>query len=145
MRDAPANVVHVAATAVIHRIFRSGASMLDQPLEQVHARILLFDQSMAEHVRQRQRAKRADRVDEQRMRAVERADEAAARNARPPARLHGTADFQRQLVEVLFPVARVDPPLAREAPQVAVRADVVEAVIVDARVGEVRGHPFERQ
>ena len=99
---------------------------------------------MAEEVRERERAKRTEGVDEQRVRAVERMDEAAARNRRPAPRLHRAADLQRQLVEPDFPVGRVDATFTRQSPQRTVGADVVEAVIVNARVREVRRHPRER-
>ena len=51
---------------------------------------------------------------------------------------------ERQRVVALFPLARVEPSLAGEAPERAVGADVVEAVIVDADVREVRRHAVER-
>src|SRR5438093_12142507 len=78
------------------------------------------------------------------MRAVERVDEAARRQLRPPPRLHGAAGFQRKLVKATLPLARVDATLANQPPQIAVRADVVEAVIVDAHVREMRRHPLDR-
>ena len=71
-------------------------------------------------------------------------DEAAARQLRPATRLHGPADLQRQLVEAPLPGARLDSALASEPPEIAVGADVVEAVIVDADVGQVRRHAFDR-
>src|SRR5258706_6921869 len=77
------------------------------------------------------------------MRAVERVDEAAVRQRRPPARLHGAADLQRELVEAPLPLADLDARLAGEAPEVAVRAHVVEAVIVHADVREMRRHPLD--
>src|SRR4051812_7521289 len=74
------------------------------------------------------------------MRTVEGMDESAIRHRRPPVRLYGAAHLQRQLVEAEFPLARLEPLLAPEAPQVAVGADVVEAVVVHAHVGEVPRH-----
>src|SRR5262249_46971960 len=74
----------------------------------------------------------------------ERVDEAAIGQPRPAPRLDGAARSQRELVEAALPGARVDAPLAREPPQRAVRADVVEAVIVDARVRDMRRHALDR-
>ena len=118
--------------------------VLHQPLEQADLLVLLLHQRLTETVGQRQRAQRSDRVDEQRVRAVERVDEAAGRQPRPAPRLDGAADFQRELVEAPLPVARLDAPLARQPPEIAVGADVVEAVVVDADVGEVRRHALDR-
>ncbi len=58
--------------------------------------------------------------------------------------LHGAAHGERQRVEPLFPLARLEPSFAGEAPQRAVGADVVEPVIVDADVRQVRRHAVER-
>jgi hypothetical protein len=46
------------------------ARVLDEPFEQADAGVLLFHQPLSERVAQRQRAQRAHRVDEQRVRAV---------------------------------------------------------------------------
>ncbi len=70
-------------------------------------------------------------------------DETAGRQLRPSARLHRTAHLQRELVEPALPVFSLDASLADETPQVAVRADVVEAVIVNADVGQVRRHAID--
>jgi hypothetical protein len=75
----------------------------------------------------------------------ERVDEAAAGPERRPApRLDRAAHLQGELVEPDLPLRRLEALLAREAPQVAVGADVVEAVVVHAHVGEVRRHPRQR-
>jgi hypothetical protein len=118
--------------------------VLAQPHQQVHRRVLLLEQLLSQQVGQRQRAKRPDGVHEQRMGAVERVDEPAIGQRRPAAGLHGSAHFQRELVEVHFPRVRLDPILARKTPQISVGADVVEAVIVDACMRQVRRHPLDR-
>src|SRR5687767_128391 len=71
-------------------------------------------------------------------------DEATARNARPATRLHGAADFERELAIMDPPAIGFDALFARQAPQVAVRADVVEAMIVHAHMREVWRHPRQR-
>jgi hypothetical protein len=78
------------------------------------------------------------------MRAVERVNESAVRQARPAGGLHRATHLQRELVRTLFPLGRDDAALAREPPEGSVRADVVEAVIVDADMREVRRHALDR-
>ena len=95
-------------------------------------------------MRERERAQRADGVDEQRMRTVEGMDEPAVLHWRPATRLHRAADLQRQLVEADFPIVGVDLAFARQPPERAVGADVVEAVIVDAHVRQMRRHAGDR-
>ena len=50
------------------------------------------------------------------------------------------AHLERELVEVPLPRLVGDAALVHQPPQVAVGADVVEAVVVDADVRQVRGH-----
>ena len=124
MRHAAANVVAVPAAAVVDGELRRGARMLHEPVQQADRCVLLFDETMAEEVREGERTERSDRVDEQRVRAVEGVDEAAAvGQARPPARLHRPADPERQRVEAFLPLARFEALLVREPPQVAGPAD----------------------
>ena len=99
---------------------------------------------MAQLVRDRQRPQRTDRIDEQRVRPVEGIDVTAARDLGPPPGLDRAAELQRQFVEVAFPGVFRDPAFAHQPQQVAVGADVVEAVIVDAHVAHVRGHLLDR-
>ena len=113
-------------------------------VEQADLRVLLLAQAMAQAMPEGQRPQGANRVDEQRVRAVEGVYEPAIRQTRPAPGLHGAADLQRQLVEVPLPVAGLEPSLARQTPEVAVGADVVEAVVVHADVRKVRRHPLER-
>src|SRR4029453_8025766 len=98
---------------------------------------------MSEQVREGQRAQRSDRVDEEGVCAVERVDETTTDDRRPSPRLHSTADLQRQLIEANLPVRRVEAALARQPPQTSIRADIVEAMVVDADVREVRSHAFD--
>ena len=98
---------------------------------------------MPQHVGDGQRAQRADGVHEERVGAVERVDVAAIGQPGPPFRLHRAADLQGELVEAQLPGRRVDPALARQPPQPAVGADVVEPVVVHADVRQVRRHPLD--
>ena len=86
-------------------------------------------------------AQRAHGVGEERVRAVERVDEAAAvGGARPAPGLHRPARLERQLAEVPLAALGLVAPLEREAPQRAPGAHVVEAVVVHPHVGHVGGH-----
>ena len=91
-----------------------------------------------------QRPQRADRIDEQRVRPVEGVDIPAAGDVRPAPRLDRAAELQGQFVEVPLPCVFLDPPLVHQPQQVAVRADVVEAVVVNADVAHVRRHLPDR-
>ncbi len=142
VRDAASDVESIAPAAEVDVEGGGRPRVLHQPLEQVDLRVLFLHQRLTEHEAERQRAQRAERVDEQRMRAVERVDETAVGQLRPAAGLDSAAHFQRELVEPQFPVACGHASFARQPPQVAVGADVVEPVVVHAHVGEVRGHSF---
>src|SRR5207247_10338686 len=132
VRDTAPHIESIAATSEIDIEGGRRARVLHEPFEQAHALVLFLHQPLAEHEAERQRAQRADRVDEQRMSAVERVDEAAVGQRRPAAGLHRAADFQRELVEAPLPVTCGRTSLTRQSPQVAVRADVVEPVVVHA-------------
>ena len=76
---------------------------------------------------------------------LKRVDVAAAiGGARPARRLHRAGHFQRHLVEAALPGVFRDASLGHQAEQVAVGADVVEAVIVNADVADVRRHHVDR-
>jgi hypothetical protein len=117
--------------------------MLQHTRQQVDLRVLLLDKTVTEEVCERECAERSHRVNEQRVRAVERMDVAAAGNRRPPPRLHRAAHLERELVEADFPFARIGTLFTRHAPERAVGAHVVEPVIVHAHVREVRRHAGE--
>ena len=68
----------------------------------------------------------------------------AVRQRGPAPRLDRAADLERELVEPHFPGRRVEPSLLREPREPAVRADIVEAVIVNADVRQVRRHAVHR-
>ena len=83
VRGAAAHVVSVAAFAVIDGKLRRGGGVRLEPVQQRNAPVVLPHQDVAQLVRQGQRAQRADGIDEQRMRAVEGINEAAAVLAAP--------------------------------------------------------------
>ena len=53
-------------------------------------------------------------------------------------------EFERQLVKIIFPLVERDFPLAHQAPEIAIRGNVVKAVIVDPGVRNMRRHEGER-
>ena len=141
VRHPAADIVGVAALAVIDGVPGRRARVLREPVEQRDFAIALAHQRVAQQVRDRQRAQGADGIDKQRVRPVEGVDVAAAIGGRRPAGgLHGAGAFQRQLVVAAFPGILEDAAFGHEAEQVPVGADVVEAVVVNAGVGEVRRH-----
>src|SRR5688572_7516565 len=71
-------------------------------------------------------------------------DESAVWQTRPARRLDGPAHLQCELVEPRLPLRRVESSFTRQSPQAAVRTDVVEPVIVDAGVRQVRRHSIQR-
>ncbi len=62
----------------------------------------------------------------------------------PSRGLDGAGDFECEFVEVLFPGVVWDFIFEEETAERTVGGDIVEAVIVDAGVGEVGGHTVER-
>ena len=70
---------------------------------------------MPKLMRHRQHPQRTNRVDEQRVRTVERVDVTAARNRRPARRLHRARDLERQLVKLHLTWVGVDLPLPHKA------------------------------
>ena len=133
------HVVRVAALPVEDVVPGGVGRVLDQAPQQADPLVVLAHQGVPELVGDGQRPARPDRVDEQRLGPVEGVDVArTVGRGPPPGRLHGAADLQGQLVEV--DLTGVDAPLTDEPAQVAVRADVVEAVVVHPDVADVARH-----
>src|SRR5262249_49523663 len=106
MSGAATNVVSIPSRAIINGIARRIDSMLGQSLEQRNLLILLSHQDVAEPMRNSQRAARSDRIHEQRMRSIERMDEASpVCQLCPASRLDGATDFQCQFIKILFLLA----------------------------------------
>src|SRR5690606_15789605 len=100
---------------------------------------------MPELVGNGERAQRPDGVRKERVWAVEGVDVPFPRGQLGPAMsLHRSGGFQRHLVEGELPRIARYAALQHEAAEVSVGADVVEAVIVDAKMGDVRRHPLQR-
>src|SRR5690606_15571577 len=104
VRDAAAPIVSVAAFAVIDAVARGGLCMLQQAIKQRDAGVVLSHQRVAEAMGDGEGAQGADGVDEERMRAVERMDEAAAiADGRPARGLDGARELERERVVVALP------------------------------------------
>jgi hypothetical protein len=89
---------------------------------------------------------RPDRVRKERVRPVEGVDVAeAVEGIRPARRLNGPGHLQRQSIELRLPPVLLDAPLSHHPEKVAVGADVIEAVVVYADVGEVVCHVVHRR
>src|SRR5688572_15090606 len=90
------------------------------------------------------RAKRADGVGKERVRAVEREDKALIVSQVGPSRgLNSTAYFQRQFAEMLLPGIYGDPAFIHQATQISVGTDVVESMVVDPNMADMGGHVLE--
>ena len=93
---------------------------------------------------ERQHTQRADGVRKKGLRPVEGIDVAAAVvGAGPAARLHGAGNLGRQFVKVPFPRVLANASLVHQAQEISVGADVVEAVIVYADMGDVCRHHLD--
>src|SRR5207249_2008667 len=96
-------------------------------------------------MRHAERAEGADGIGKQRMRAIKRIDVPVPfGQARPAHRLHRPAHLEGEPVELRFECRGADLPFARKPRQIAVSADVIEPVIVDADVRNMRGHDSDR-
>ena len=141
VRHAAGLVPGVAAAAPVDGEARGRARVLQQPLEQRGGTVALLEQRLAQPVRQRERAQRAHGVGEERVRAVEGVDVApAVLRASPAPRLHRAARLERQLAELALASLGLVAALEHQPSQRAPGADVVEAVVVDAHVRDVRRH-----
>jgi hypothetical protein len=61
----------------------------------------------------------------------------------PSGGLNGTAYFQRQLAEMFLPRIYSDPAFIHQPAQISVGADVVESMVVNTEVADMRGHVVE--
>jgi hypothetical protein len=145
VRGASAQVVGIAAFSIIDRKARRGFSVLEETAQQRNWPVHFAHEFVAQLMAQRQRAQGTDRVGEERVRSVERIDVTLVRLQFRPARgLDRSGRLEGQFVKILFPGVERNLTGAHQAQQIAVGADVVESVVVDADVGDVRGHPINR-
>lgn len=94
-------------------------------------------------VRQGQNAQRSDGIGEKGVWPVERIDVSfTIAEVRPARRLHRTAHFHGEIIERELPRILRDPPLQHQVPQVPIRADIIEAMIVHPDMADVCRHVF---
>ena len=75
---------------------------------------------------------------------IERVNVAAVLDFGPAARLYGAGAFQGQFVEIPLPLIGWEAALIQQAEQITVGRDVVEAMVVDAEMADVRRHFCDR-
>lgn len=144
MDDTAWNIVGVATFAVVDIVTGGGFGVLEGAMEEIDFSIVFSHEPMSENVGKAEGAKRADGIGEERLGAVERADVAELGGELGPAGgLDGAAGFEGEIVEVGFPIVGGEATFAEESAQIAVGADIVEAVIVNPDVGDVDGHSAE--
>jgi len=145
MRGAATDVVAVASFAVPHDILRGGFSVLDQAPEQADLLIIFALEHVPELMRDAKNAQGTHSIDEQRMRPVKGINVAAALGGSGPARSLGAgAGLDGEIVEMHFPGIVGDALFAHQAAQVAIGREIMEAVIMHADMGDVRGHIGDR-
>lgn len=141
---ASAEVVGVAAFAVIDAVVGGGGGVFDEAVEQGDAAIVFGGEDMTEAMGDGEGAEGADGVDEEGMGTIEGVDVAAAAvDGGPAGGLDGAAGLECELVEVFFPGVGGDAAFGEEAEEIAVGGDVVEAMVMDAGVGDVGGHELK--
>ena len=153
--DAAAHVVGVAGLAEEDVIARGGGGVLEGAVEEVDGFVALAHEHVAELVGDDEGAHGANGVGKKRLRAVEGVDVAGGHEAggaldgRPRLALvggsvagclNGAGDLEGELAVVNLVLAAGGGAFEDEAAEIAVGGDVVEAVIVHADVGDVRGH-----
>ncbi len=97
------HIVVVAAFAVVDVEGRRCLGVRQKPAEEIDPLVLLANQDVAKKMRQATDAQSAHRINKQRVAAVEGVDIAAVGKRSPARGLHGSADFQSELVEVELP------------------------------------------
>ncbi|MDB6027473.1 MAG: hypothetical protein JWM68_3696 [Verrucomicrobiales bacterium] len=139
--DPSAFVVNVAAFAEVNVVTRGGFGMLQEAFEQIDLRVALAHEAVAELMADGEGAQGTDGVAEEGVRSVEGINVAElGRDLGPTGGLDGAGEFEGEFVEVLFPIVLGREAFVEEAQEIAVGADVIEAVVMHADVADVRGH-----
>lgn len=141
MDDTAGKIINVASLAIVDVITSRRLGMLDDASEERRGLVVLTHQAVTKGVAHCKRTKRTHGVGEQRVRSVERIDVAEFRCELCPAGgLDCTACLQREVVEVTLPLIGGETTLLKEAAEIAVCADIVETMVMDTDVGDVRRH-----
>ena len=105
----------IAAPAIVDRVLARRQAVLHRPLEQANLSIVFSPQGMAQTVTQHQGPTGSDGIDEERVRSIERVDEAPLGDCRPTVGLHGAREFERQFIKRLLPRIERDSSLLHQA------------------------------
>ena len=137
---ASAFVVGIASLAVENRILRRGVDVLQRAIEQAHGFVTLGHQDMPELVRFHENAAGANGVNEEGVRAVEAVNESPTLTLGPTGGLNGAAGLDGEFVEILLPFVFGETALEHQAAEVSIGRKVVETMVVDTDVRDMRGH-----
>jgi hypothetical protein len=141
---ASAHVVAVAAFAIEDGVASGGFGVLKQAGKEGDGAVHFAHELVAELMGDGEGAEGANGVGEEGVRSVEGVDVAELGGEGGPAGgLDGAAGLEGEFVEIFFPGIEGDKAGGHETQEVAVGADVVEAVVVDADVGDVGGHEVD--
>ena len=86
VRRSSPNIEAIAAGTEVHVVSCGSARVIDEPVQQADIRVLVLYEQMTEPMSDREHAQRSDRIDKERVRAVEGVDETSVREPRPPPR-----------------------------------------------------------
>src|SRR5665213_670223 len=146
----PRHIVNVAPFAVVNIVLSRRQAMLQPAMKQVDLSIILPGQFMSKHPRDNQRSNRTNRVGKKRVRPVERMNKPRiatigmglpiGNNRRPPRRLHSATGLERHLVKSHFPRVMRNALFPHQTAKIAIGADIVETVIVNADMAYMPGH-----
>jgi hypothetical protein len=137
-------IIGVAPFAVVDVMAGCVPGMFDEAAKQRDRFVLFGHERMAEAVSHAEHTAGSERIDEERVRAIEGVDETGAvGGAGPAGGLHSAADLEGEFVKILFARVVGNTAFAEESEEVAVGGDIVEAVVVDADVRDMRGHALD--
>ena len=140
MGGAPEFIVSIATLAVEDSVFSCGLIVLQAALEEVDGDVIFAHEAMAELVGYHDDATGSNGINEEAVRPVERINIAApVMDFGPARRLHRAGNFQGEFVEVEGGMGQFT--FALKAQPVAVGAQVIKSVVMDARVADMGGHP----
>jgi hypothetical protein len=114
--------------------------VLQRAVEEAHGFVALGHEHMPELVRLHENAAGTNGVHEEGMWAVEAVDESPTLALGPTGGLNGAAGLDGEFVEVLLPFVFWKTALKHQAAEVSISRKVVETMVVDTDVRDMRGH-----
>ena len=133
-------VVGIASLAIEDGILRGGVDVLQRAIEEAQGFVTLGHEDMTELVCFHENAAGTNGVHEEGMRAVEAVDESPTLPLGPTGSLNGAAGFDREFVEIFLPLIFGETAFEHQAAEVSIGREVVETMVVDADVRDMRGH-----